>query len=328
VGVLSFILLCINLMCTKKIFQKLGSAMKLMDEIIALLGSKDGSLAEAFLKSKILIHKISLNNTKDAEWVNFELSGYPDDHLLPDYRVIQNEVFVNASNLVYQFNRHPIPLAHLSDEQKDSITKARMRHSVMELEKFVEKPGGCLMASIPPESYFLLQKGLQKGVYISQAWCEIGKSDVIKILSQLRNQLLEFILSLNTTFAFELSKEEYEAEKSNSPGFFNHSTFGDNATIVISHGDNNTIALSQEKFDVLEKTLLENGVSIKDVEILKNALKEDNTSIEVANKNFGPAVKAWMGNMFSKALDTVWQIDIGIVSGLLTTAIQKYYGWQ
>jgi len=32
--------------------------------------------------------------------------------------------------------------------------------------------------------------------------------------------------------------------------------------------------------------------------------------------------------MLGKAVDATWQIELGIAGGLLTTVIQKYYGWQ
>jgi hypothetical protein len=317
-------------MCTNKVLQKLGSAMKLIDQIIELLSSKDGSLTDAFLKTKILIHKIGISNIKDGDWINDELNGYPEDTLLPDYRIIQSQVFVNAANSAYRFQEHQIPLTHLNEQQQESLTKAKMRHSVLELEKFVEKPTGTLVANIPPESYGLLEKGLDKGVFMSQAWCVVGKSDVIKILSYLRNRLLDFVLSLKSVFAYELSEDEFEKEKASIPGFLNNAAFGDNATIVVTQGSNNSVGIQiqQHNFDVLRETLATNGVSIEDIEALKNALSQDSNHPDVANKKFGPEVKAWMGNMFTKALNTFWQIDIGIVSGLLTTAIQKYYGWQ
>jgi len=304
--------------------------MRLVDEIINLLGSKDGSLTDAFLKTKILIHKIGLDNINNADWIDSELNGYSEGVELPSYRVLQNQVLVNATNAAYQFKSHPIPLSHLTKEQIESLTKSKMRHSVMELEKFVEKQSGSLIAYIPPESYFLLQKGLDKGVYISQAWCEIGKSDIVKILSLLRNKLLDFVLQLNKVFQYELSEEEFEEEKSKTQAILNNSSFGDNATIVINQGSSNSVDVSvnQSKFEELEDTLSKNGVSADDIHALKKAISDDAGHADLNSKKVGPSVREWMVSMFSKAISTVWEIEIGIVSGLLTTVIQKYYGWQ
>jgi hypothetical protein len=44
-------------------------------------------------------------------------------------------------------------------------------------------------------------------------------------------------------------------------------------------------------------------------------------------KRFGPQVRDWMKSMLSKAVDTSWQIEIGITSNLLTEALKAYYGW-
>lgn len=303
--------------------------MRLIDEIINLLGSKDASLTDAFLKTKILIHKIGLDNVKDADWIDSELNGYSESAELPSYRVLENQVLVNAANAAYQFTSYPVPLSHLSKEQIESLTKSKMRHSILELEKFVEKQSGSLVAYIPPESFFLLQKGLDKGVYINQAWCEIGKSDVVKILSLLRNKLLDFVLQLNKVFQYELSEEEFQEEKLKTQEILNNSSFGDNATIVINQGSSNSadVNVNQSKFEELENTLSKNGVSADEIDDLRKAIIDDAGHADLSNRKVGPSVREWMASMFSKAISTAWQIDVGIVSGLLTTAIQKYYGW-
>ena len=47
--------------------------MRLLDEIIELLSDRKGSLTDALLKTKVLMHKIG--HQELAEWVNNELNG-------------------------------------------------------------------------------------------------------------------------------------------------------------------------------------------------------------------------------------------------------------
>ena len=70
------------------------------------------------------------------------------------------------------------------------------------------------------------------------------------------------------------------------------------------------------------------GMAEDDINALKAAIASDDITSEVKNSKFGPTVKQWMQQMWGKALEASWNIDLGIVSGLLTTAIQKYYGWS
>ncbi len=48
--------------------------MKLLNEIIDLLSDKAGSLTDAMLKTKVLMHRIG--HKELAEWVSAELGGY------------------------------------------------------------------------------------------------------------------------------------------------------------------------------------------------------------------------------------------------------------
>ena len=64
--------------------------MKLIHEIMNILGSKDGKLSDALLKTKILLHKIG--HKELVEWVNHELNEYTDTSNLPSYRLVHREL--------------------------------------------------------------------------------------------------------------------------------------------------------------------------------------------------------------------------------------------
>jgi hypothetical protein len=49
----------------------------LLDDIIAILSDSKGSLTDALLKTKVLLHQIGKKEL--AAWVTNELSDYPDD---------------------------------------------------------------------------------------------------------------------------------------------------------------------------------------------------------------------------------------------------------
>ena len=70
------------------------------------------------------------------------------------------------------------------------------------------------------------------------------------------------------------------------------------------------------------------GVGEDDIIALKAAILDDEHSAELKEKRFGPAVKLWLQQMWGKAMDNLWNVELGVVSGLLTTALQRYYGWS
>jgi hypothetical protein len=87
--------------------------MKLIVEIIGLFSSTKGSLAEALIKTKIVLHKIG--HKELTEWVNNELNGYTNEDQVPPYRVLRAQVLANMANISFQATAHPVPTMYLKD---------------------------------------------------------------------------------------------------------------------------------------------------------------------------------------------------------------------
>ncbi len=304
--------------------------MKLIDEIIELLSSNEGSLTEALLKTKVLLHKIGHKELVD--WVNNELNGYPDEDNLPEYRILRARVLANITNMAYQANSHPIPIGHLPENIKKMYNTARMDQSLAVLEKLVHKNEGHLQAPIPMEMNGLLSKGLASGFLVQSAWCDIGIASVEQIFIQVRSRLLDFVLGLKDQLGNIDSDEEVKnrSDSIDTPSLFNNAIFGNNTTIVV--GNNNKQKISninlEGNFQALAETLKQSGVGENEIVELKTALENDVNTVEIKEKRFGPAVKKWLQNMMAKAIETSWQIELGMAGNLLTDLLKKYYGWD
>lgn len=126
----------------------------------------------------------------------------------------------------------------------------------------------------------------------------------------------------------EKEPDESQNNQMDSSKHFHNATFGDNATILI--GDNNRQVVNNTNikgnFEILSDTLRKNSVSDEDISSLKNAIGKDESSIKSKNA-FGSSVKEWFKEMLSKAVDTSWNIELGVASSLLATALNNYYGW-
>lgn len=213
--------------------------MKLLDEIIDSLSSESSSLTDALLKTKVLLHKIG--HQELTQWVNHELNGYPDASVVPSYRVLPAQVLANAASIAYQFSGHPIPLGHLTSEQRQSLQTAKMGQSLAELEKLTRAKKGTLVNRIPMEWNGLLGKGLAKGVQIQQAWSEISAASISGIFVQVRSRLLHFLLPLQEKLKGTKDEEEIRKKSNaiNAAEMFKDAIFGDNVTIVV--GTDNTV---------------------------------------------------------------------------------------
>lgn len=87
-----------------------------------------------------------------------------------------------------------------------------------------------------------------------------------------------------------------------------------------------TNSIIKNDFKALSKVLQENGVDRSDVDLLKDAIDNDQSFSIVEKDEFGPSVKLWMESMLSKAINASWQIELGVAGSLLATALNSYYG--
>jgi hypothetical protein len=129
----------------------------LIDEIIALLSASEGKTTEALLKTKILLHQIGKKEL--VGWVNNELNGYPDSDTVPPYRILPSQVLANVSNMAWEATSHLIPLGHLKEANRETLTKSRMTQSLAALEDLARKDGH-VVRPIPMELNASLGKGL------------------------------------------------------------------------------------------------------------------------------------------------------------------------
>lgn len=303
--------------------------MKLLDELIDALSAQESSLTGALLKTKVLLHQIGRKEL--VEWVNHELNGYPHDRELPEYRILPAQVLANMANMAYEVKSHPIPIGHLDDDFRERFETAKMYQSLAVLEKLVAKEDGFLEVPIPIELNGVFGMSLANGFRIQRTWCSIGKPDVAQIFIQVRSRLLDFVLELKEQIGDDVPDQEIKqrTDSIDASSLFNNAIFGNNTTVVVgSHNTQKvTNIVAKGDFHGLAEYLKKHGVSDPNIVALQEAINQDEYTHEIAQKKFGPSVKAWLQGMLSKAVDSSWNIELGVASSLLATALQKYYGW-
>jgi hypothetical protein len=304
--------------------------LKLLNEIIETLSSQNGSLIDALLKTKVLLHKIG--HKELIEWVNNELNGYPTSGEVPEYRILPANVLANMANMAYEAKSHPIPLHHLEEKHRKWLESIYFHHSLAVLEKLGEDTDGHLQFQIPMEFNGLLGKKLANGFEIQRAWRAISVADISQIFVQVRSRLLDFVLELQDQIGEDIPDGEIKqrANSIDAPGLFHNAMFGDNTTIIV--GDHNSQkvknSIIKNDFDSLAEQLTQHNVDNASIVELQQAIHNDQNCSELKEQKLGSNVKEWMKTMLSKVVDGIWEIEIATAGNLLSTAIQKYYGWQ
>lgn len=302
--------------------------MHLVDEIIELLSRENPAVETALTKTKVLLYRIG--EPQLAAWVNSEINGYAGNNEVPAYRIIPTRVLATVTDgFTVRWNSIPIPIEHLPTEMKEDLKNTKVGHGVAALEEFASASEDTLSKPLSPEFYRLLAKGLNKGLVIETAHVEIGKSQVIGILAQIRSRLLDFVLQLSSRMPSDLPDVDTKmrSKEIDAAGLFQNAIFGNNATIVLGNHNTTTIKNIVHKGDFasLALALKSNGIGENDIEALQSAIAQDSESIDTHKKEFGPAVKSWMSKMMGKVIDSSWQIELGVAGGLLTEALKAYY---
>jgi AbiTii len=303
--------------------------MKLLVDLIAELSASQPSLIDALVKTKVLLHRVGRKDL--VAWVDHEINGYPDDAPLPSYRIVAAHVKGNVTNNAFSYSDHPLPTMHLNRQQRKGLQELEMRDSIAVLEGLAKNDKQGLQRPLPIEYAALFNKALSNGYRVQQAWCDIGIGRLGQITSQVRSKLLDFLLDLSEKVGANMSEEEIRrvAQSPETGSMFNNAIFGDNVTILVgNHSQQKVrIEIGRGDFNALGEFLKSNKVAEPDIDALKVALEADALTQEVEQKRLGPRVREWLSSMFGKAVEASWQVEVGIAGGLLTSALQKYYGW-
>lgn len=305
--------------------------MKLLDQIVDLLTDGDGSLNEALLKTKVLLSTIG--QVSLIGWVNDELTGYGKEADAPEYRSVHGRVLGNISNGYYTVReRQPVSLDGTPDGFREHWENWKLTEALGVLEKAVAADNGknYLSRELPPELLSPLSSMLNTGYHYEKVWSQVELSQVRQILITVRSRLLDFILSLRGEIGDSMSDKEAKAAAAaiDVKSMFAGAVIGDNATFqILGHQNQQRVSNTNLKGDTaaLIAELRKHHVEEGDIAALEDAIRTDPPKPETSG-HFGPKVKGWIKGMMDKAVDASWNIELGVAGGLLTSALQKYYG--
>jgi len=273
--------------------------MKLIDEIIDILSSENTNLENALIKTKVLLHK--MGEKVLLNWINNEINGYTKEDKIPEYRIISTSVYGTATNgYTTRWENHRLPIGHLSKKIQKSLSVQEMDESISALE-ILAKSKNTLSAPLPTEYCPSFAKGLGNGIYVESAYKQITQTQIVQILTQIRNRLLDFLLELSERLE-ESSDDDIKSQskKIGTSELFNHTIFGDNTTIIV--GDNNSNSSNQVKnnLDKLIEELKNNKIDESEIEELKISIEKDTNN---ETKEYGENVKNWFKKISIKAIE-------------------------
>lgn len=300
----------------------------MIGQIITALTSETADLNTALLRTKVLLHQ--LGEKELVRWVDSELKGYSLDDELPDYRIIDVEVLGNISNGAWRYSAQPLPLRHLPETLRKNLETTNLRQSIAVLQKYTLDESK-LAITIAPEVFPHLSKAFSGGYNVERAWGQPSSGIMLQVVNEVRTRLLDFVLELSEELPDSLTPREIKEKATgiDVSTMFKNSVFGHNTTIIV--GDNNVQnarnRVTERDFQSLAQYLKDSGVPAEDVDKLGAAIEADKDAPELAERKFGQNVSKWFASMMEKAASAAWDMNVGVASSLIATALNSFYGW-
>ncbi|MEN2402382.1 hypothetical protein GKZ90_0021510 [Flavobacterium sp. MC2016-06] len=305
--------------------------MKLINDIVNELIDTEKSINSPLLKTKVLASR--LQNETLLRWVSNELKGYNHSDELPDYRKFKGNIVGTYIVGNQQYNNQPVPIIGIDDEFRKSLTNMNFYDSVSSLENLKREDGrGKLEHVFPAEITGLIEENwINMGnPYLQLVNCKrwVAGNAVAGILASIRNNLLDFMLKIDSEFGNITEIEELKTKKKAIATIMNQ-------TIINNTGDGNilntggkanisaNISIAKGNKEELSRRLQEGGMNEDDVAELVEIIDDEEPNF--VNKTFGQKVNTWTKKMLGKALDGSWNIGIGAAGSLIADAVKAYY---
>ncbi|MBB1323726.1 hypothetical protein [Shewanella sp. SR43-8] len=304
--------------------------MTILREIQASLISDEPNLGSVFLKLRLLAARLGSDILGD--WVKHEMSGYPKDIDLPDYRIVAVSYRGTFSG---PFNsgikNAPIPTWIVEKHAGEQWTNHRIRDGIAAIDDLVRGSKDSGVLGIDASNLILM---LQGKVYERYACIEISgslsRSSLVQIQNEVKSRVLELTIELEKSIpaAAEIvlsSPETNGIDAQEVSRIINQTIYG-NYTSINNSGAAAQIGITtvQGNAEELVKMLEAAGISKESAAELAEITKtEEPTSIE---EPLGRKAKKWMLENLKKAEDGTWKVGISVATDVIKKAVMGYYG--
>lgn len=175
-------------------------------KIIKDLANSEVNTITALKRAKVLVS--TLNNTEISRWLDYEISGYPEDATIPSYRKVQGNLIGSyfkgsmASHMTW--TNVSLPLGKMPDEAREALLSVVFQEGVESLRTLAEKSqatGTEISKTIPADFYPAIAKyNNDPFMIITSARVIFGEHIISNIFSVVENKLLDILMILEKEF--------------------------------------------------------------------------------------------------------------------------------
>jgi hypothetical protein len=293
--------------------------MKLIDEIIELAASEQGSVATLLRKCLVLAHTLKSERLK--VWAERELNGYDSSDDVPAYRktpATAKGFFVGRFGA--QINDQPLPSVMLEKEHQEFADSATLHQPIAAYENVGTKSS--FRIEWPPNLTLYYQAKCFEGQYVlNRAWQEIPGSVFIGLIDTIRTRVLRFALELKDDLGL-VSDDVNELPKDRS--ITNYIFGGTNVIASREFTQIQTVEIGRGDWTALSKALYSLGVSNPDITELQSALRKDSETS--STPGLGQRTATWFKEWGSKLGQAGLAVGMDVAKTEAAKWIRQYLG--
>lgn len=175
-------------------------------KIIQDLANSKVDTMTALKRAKVLLSE--LGNNELLNWINYEITGYPSEVNLPDYRIERGNLigsyFKGSMVSHMKWTNVSLPLGKMPDDLKDGMLSVQFREGVDALKQLSENSadGSNQLGKVIPADFFPAIATYNNDPYmmITSARVVIAPQCINNIFSVIENRLLDVLILLEKEF--------------------------------------------------------------------------------------------------------------------------------
>lgn len=304
--------------------------MSLLHQIQESVVQDGSSLGPILLKLRLLAARLGSNDLE--EWVKHESEGYPQDAVLPDYRIVG----VNYKGTFFgpygsSIQNAPIPPILIKAYANDSWNKYYVRESIAAVDELVKVSAKGDSLGVNASNLILLLQGkIYKNCTCNDISGTISEVSLLEILQAVRNKILELTIEFEKSIpaATHITFGTQSMDKNNASKAqkITQQIIYGNVGNAISGGSESTfnVNIQSHNKESVESYLKESGINAEDSRDFSLILASETPSS--SEEPFGKSAKNWIASNIIKAADGTWKIGMAVATKVLTEAALKYYG--
>jgi len=289
-----------------------------------------GSLEAALLKTRLLAAR--LESQAFEEWVQHELTGYPKDVDVPDYRMTQIYYTGTFTNGAWQYNDQPIPSDIIRALTNDKMVDYPVRDGIHAVDDALKQrdSGKTMILSDSANIQARIGDKIFKGLHCLRLTATVPETVFTNIDGAVRARLLEFLIKLeksapeSVAITIDFQPEPKPETATMVTNFTYQTIFGSVGVAAAGDATANSGTVNVGDIKSLVAAFTKAGVPESDAAELAQIIHEDGPGS--ATEPFSERAQKWLASKAPKIADGAWGMSWSVATEVVKQAAKNFFG--